>query len=60
MDYHVAFETRASRGLVDYFDAVYTGEELVRTAIFVALVAWLARELLRLGGPSPAPAENAP
>jgi hypothetical protein len=60
VDYHVAFETRASRGLVHYFDAVYTGEELVRTAIYAALVVWLARELLRLGRPAPAPAEIAP
>jgi uncharacterized membrane protein len=49
IDYHVAFETRSSRGLVRYFDAVYTIEELARTAIFLALVAWLARELVRLG-----------
>ncbi|HET7753406.1 MAG TPA: glycosyltransferase 87 family protein [Anaeromyxobacteraceae bacterium] len=49
IDYHVAFETRASRGLIRYFDAVYTTEEVLRTAIFVAVLAWLARELLALG-----------
>ena len=61
VDYHVAFETRASRGLIHYFDAVYTAEELLRTAVFAALIAWLARELVRLGRPRhPAGAEVAP
>jgi hypothetical protein len=54
VDYHVAFEARASRGLVRYFDAVYTAEELLRTAIFLALAAWIARALWRLGAPPPA------
>jgi hypothetical protein len=58
LDYHVAFETRSSRGLLRYFDAVYTAEEILRTAIFAALVAWLARELLRLGQRSVAGAET--
>ena len=53
LDYHVAFETRSSRGLVHYFDAVYTAEEVARTAIFLVLLAWLARELLRAARPSP-------
>jgi hypothetical protein len=50
VDYHVAFEARASRGLVRTLDAVYAGEELLRTAIFLALAAWIGRELWRLGG----------
>jgi uncharacterized membrane protein len=60
IDYHVAFETRSSRGIIRYFDAVYTAEELVRTAIFAALVAWLARELVRLGRRTAARKEPAP
>ena len=59
IDYHVAFETRASRGLIRYFDAVYTAEEIVRTLIFAALLAWLARELLRMGGRARGGAEGA-
>jgi uncharacterized membrane protein len=47
VDYHVAFETRSSRGVLRYFDAVYTGEELLRTAVYALLVGWLARELWR-------------
>ena len=57
VDYHVAFETRASRGLIHYFDAVYTTEEIVRTVTYVALAAWIARALwheARGGGPRPA------
>ncbi len=52
LDYHVAFETRASRGLIRYFDAVYTGEEVLRFAGYVLLAAWIGRELWRSAGAS--------
>ena len=55
LDYHVAFETRSSRGLVHYFDALYTAEEVVRSVAYLLLAAWVARELWRLArrpGPS--------
>jgi Glycosyltransferase family 87 len=47
LDYHVAFETRASRGLIHYFDALYTAEEVVRFAAYVLLAAWIGRALWR-------------
>ena len=49
LDYHVAFETRASRGLLHYFDALYFAEEVVRTVAYLLLAAWIARELWRAG-----------
>jgi hypothetical protein len=48
VDYHVAFETRASRGLVHYFDAVYTAEEVVRAVGYAALAGWIGWELWRV------------
>jgi hypothetical protein len=62
-DYHVAFEARASRGLVHYFDALYLTEEAIRFGAYVLLAAWTARELWRLGRAStegPAPGADAP
>ncbi len=47
LDYHIAFETRASRGLIHYFDALYTAEEVVRFAGYVLLAAWIGRQLWR-------------
>src|SRR6266542_334754 len=47
LDYHVAFETRASRGLIHSFDALYTAEEVVRFAGYVLLAAWIGRQLWR-------------
>jgi uncharacterized membrane protein len=47
VDYHVAFESRASRGLVRYFDPLYSAEEAARTVVFLALLAWIAREAWR-------------
>jgi hypothetical protein len=47
LDYHVAFEARASRGLVHYFDAVYTAEEVLRFAAYAVLAAWIGRALAR-------------
>lgn len=48
LDYHVAFEARASRGLIRYFDAVYTAEEVLRFVGYLLLAAWIARGLWRL------------
>jgi hypothetical protein len=53
VDYHVAFETRASRGLIRYFGFVYTAEEVARFAAYVALAAWIGRELWRAANPTP-------
>jgi uncharacterized membrane protein len=47
VDYHVAFESRASRGLVRPLDLVYSLEEAARTMVYALLAAWLARELWR-------------
>jgi hypothetical protein len=47
IDYHVAFETRSSRGLIHYFDAVYTSQELLRTVLYVLLAGWIAAALWR-------------
>ncbi|GEJ58602.1 glycosyltransferase 87 family protein [Anaeromyxobacter diazotrophicus] len=47
-DYHVAFEARATRGLVHYFDALYLGEEVLRFGAYALLAAWLGRELWRV------------
>jgi hypothetical protein len=41
----VAFETRASRGLVHYFDALYTMEEVARFAVYALFTLWLSRAL---------------
>ena len=65
LDYHVAFETRASRGLIHYFDAVYTAEEVLRSVGYLLLAAWIARELWRLargaaGNPVPLGGGRAP
>jgi hypothetical protein len=47
LDYHVAFEARASRGLVHRFDHLYLAEELLRFAGYLLLAAWIARALWR-------------
>jgi hypothetical protein len=47
LDYHLAFETRASRGLLHYFDTLYFAEEVVRGVAYLLLAAWIARELWR-------------
>ena len=51
-DYHVAFETRASRGLIHFFDAVYLTEEVVRFGAYALLAAWIGRELWRMARPA--------
>jgi hypothetical protein len=47
VDYHVAFETRSSRGWIGYYDAVYTAEELLRLAGYAWLLSWIGRALWR-------------
>jgi hypothetical protein len=46
VDYHLAFEVRAERGVFWFFDGWYYAEELVRTAIYAAFAGWILRELL--------------
>ena len=41
VDYHLAFEVRAERGIFWFFDGWYYAEELLRTAIYAAFAAWL-------------------
>jgi hypothetical protein len=48
VDYHLAFEVRAERGLFWFFDGWYLAEEVVRTAAYALLLGWLLRETLRL------------
>jgi len=45
VDYHLAFEVRAERGVFWFFDGWYYAEELVRTGAYALLVGWLLREL---------------
>jgi len=47
LDYHLAFEARASRGLVRILDVPYALESALRTALLLAFAAWLGRELWR-------------
>jgi hypothetical protein len=49
VDYHLAFEVRAERGLFWFFDGWYYAEEVLRTAIYGVLLAWIAVELLATG-----------
>jgi hypothetical protein len=61
VDYHLAFEVRAERGLLWFFDGWYYGEELVRSLAYAVLVAWILREMVRgvRRGSRPAAAEEA-
>ena len=45
VDYHLAFEVRAERGIFWFFDGWYYAEEVLRTAIYLAFAAWLVLEL---------------
>jgi hypothetical protein len=56
VDYHLAFEVRAERGLFWFFDGWYYGEEIVRSLVYAAFVAWLLRETLRGMRPASVPA----
>jgi len=47
VDYHLAFEARASRGLVRILDVPYAIESGLRTALLLAFAAWLGRALWR-------------
>ncbi|HTP26515.1 MAG TPA: hypothetical protein VMK12_12770, partial [Anaeromyxobacteraceae bacterium] len=49
LDYHIAFEVRSSRGLIHFFDRVYTGEEVVRFLAYLLLAAFIGRELWHEG-----------
>ncbi len=49
VDYHLAFEVRAGRNLFWFFDGWYYAEELLRTAVYAAFVAWIAVELAATG-----------
>jgi hypothetical protein len=46
VDYHLAFEVRAERGVFWFFDGWYYAEELVRTAVYAAFAGWILLELL--------------
>jgi hypothetical protein len=58
VDYHVAFETRSSRGLVHYFDGLYSAEEALRFAAYAALAIWIGRALWRASRAASAPAAS--
>jgi hypothetical protein len=49
VDYHLAFEVRAGRGIFWFFDGWYFAEEVLRTAVYVAFVAWIVVELAAAG-----------
>ncbi len=64
VDYHLAFEVRAERGVLWFFDGWYYAEELLRTAIYAAFAGWILLELLatraaRTGREAPAGGESA-
>jgi hypothetical protein len=52
VDYHLAFEVRADRGLFWFFDGWYYAEEAVRTGVYAMLALWTAARLreTRAGG----------
>jgi hypothetical protein len=51
LDYHLAFEVRAERGIFWFFDGWYFAEEVVRTAVYAAFIGWILRRMwiVRLG-----------
>ncbi len=53
LDYHLAFETRSSRGLVHYFDLAYTAGEVLRFAAYALLAGWIATALWRAARDAP-------
>ncbi len=59
VDYHVAFEARSTRGLILRLDPVYTAEEVVRAVAYLALAAWIAREVWRAARRPAAPGTGA-
>jgi hypothetical protein len=62
-DFHVAFEVRARRWDPWFTERIFHPDALVRTALWLALAAWIARELWRdvRGGAAsgPPPSERA-
>jgi hypothetical protein len=59
LDYHVAFETRSSRGWIGYYGAVYTAEEVLRLAGYAWLLGWTGRALWRGAAARATPAAGA-
>ena len=49
LDYHLAFEVRAERAYFWFFDGWYYAEEVVRSAIYAAFLAWIVRALTATG-----------
>ena len=49
VDYHLAFEVRAERNLFWFFDGWYYAEEVVRTAVYAAFLAWIVLRLRETG-----------
>jgi len=56
VDYHLAFEVRSGRAVFWFFDRTYLAEEVVRTAVYAALAAWVLVRLRRTRAPGEAPA----
>jgi hypothetical protein len=50
VDYHLAFEVRAERGLFWFFDGWYYAEEVARTAVYALLAFWMAARLRETRG----------
>lgn len=52
VDYHLAFEVRAERGITWFFDRWYYGEEILRSAVYAAFLAWLGLRLVGTARPA--------
>jgi hypothetical protein len=59
VDYHLAFEVRAERGVFWFFDGWYYAEEVLRTAVYAALLASIAVALRATRGAGKASREAA-
>ncbi|MGA8892474.1 MAG: hypothetical protein WB493_12960, partial [Anaeromyxobacteraceae bacterium] len=59
VDYHLAFEVRAERGVFWFFDGWYYAEEVLRTAVHAALLVSIAVALRTTGGAGRASREAA-
>lgn len=55
-DFHLSFEVRARCWDPAFRDGLWHPSNLVRTALWLLLAAWIARELWRAARPPPAPA----
>ena len=49
VDYHLAFEVRAERNFFWFFDGWYYAEEVLRSAVYAAFLAWIAAALRATG-----------